>query len=283
LFERFSEEARQVVVLAQDEAQALGHGWIGTEHLLAQDEAQALGHGWIGTEHLLAGLLRVGGVATTAFESAGVDLERVRGEMIRLIGATDAMATGQIPFTPQAKKALEMTLRQAITLTGGGHGILPEHIALGVLGEQRGTAARILKDTDVDVDAVLLSLGLPIGADAPRFRPADDAAPEMSLAPETRPRPMLAAGPGFERYTERARQVVALAQDHARALEPQLHRDAASPARLARRRRGSRGARPSEFRFDRGCGTGAGRTGDRRTRRGRSGKASLHAARERGA
>jgi Clp amino terminal domain, pathogenicity island component len=124
MFERFTERARQVVVLAQDEARTLRHNYIGTEHLLL-------------------GLLREGGVAR-AFEQLEVTLEEVQAQVARIIGQGDEVATGQIPFTPRAKKVLELSLREA--LNEGDNYIGPEHILLGLVAEGEGVAARILMD-----------------------------------------------------------------------------------------------------------------------------------------
>jgi ATP-dependent Clp protease ATP-binding subunit ClpC len=96
VFERFTERARQVVVLAQDEARALKHNHIGTEHILL-------------------GLLREGeGIPARIFETFGVGLEDVRAQVGRIVGQGDEVTTGQIPFTPRAKKVLELSLREAL-------------------------------------------------------------------------------------------------------------------------------------------------------------------------
>jgi ATP-dependent Clp protease ATP-binding subunit ClpA len=134
VFERFTEKARQVVVLAQDEARALRHNYIGTEHILL-------------------GLLREEeGLAARVLESLDITLEEVRAQVKRLIGEGDEEITGQIPFTPRAKKVLELALREALSL---GHSYIgTEHVLLGVARENRGVAARILLDFDVDADKV---------------------------------------------------------------------------------------------------------------------------------
>lgn len=124
MFERFTEQARQVVVLAQDEARTLRHNYIGTEHLLL-------------------GLLREGTVARV-LERLEVTLEEVQAQVARIIGQGDEVATGQIPFTPRAKKVLELSLREA--LKEGDNYIGPEHILLGLVAEGEGVAARILMD-----------------------------------------------------------------------------------------------------------------------------------------
>jgi ATP-dependent Clp protease ATP-binding subunit ClpA len=125
MFERFTDQARQVVVFAQEEARALRHNYIGTEHLLL-------------------GLLREGGTAARAFEQFDVTHEEVQAQVARIIGQGDEVATGQIPFTPRAKKVLELSLREA--LKTGDNYIGSEHILLGLVAEGEGVAARILVD-----------------------------------------------------------------------------------------------------------------------------------------
>jgi ATP-dependent Clp protease ATP-binding subunit ClpC len=130
LFERFTERARQVVVLAQDEARALKHNYIGTEHILL-------------------GLLREEeGLAARVLESLDITVEEVRAQVARIVGQGDEVTTGQIPFTPRAKKVLELALREALSL---GHNYIgTEHILLGLVRENEGVAARILLDLDAD-------------------------------------------------------------------------------------------------------------------------------------
>jgi ATP-dependent Clp protease ATP-binding subunit ClpC len=134
VFERFTERARQVVVLAQDEARLLKHNYIGTEHLLL-------------------GLLREEeGLAARALESLDVDLDGVRAQVTRVIGQGDEPATGQVPFTPRAKKVLELALREARSLQHNYIGT--EHILLGIVRENEGVAARILLDFDADAEMI---------------------------------------------------------------------------------------------------------------------------------
>jgi ATP-dependent Clp protease ATP-binding subunit ClpA len=162
MFERFTDDARQAVVLAQEEAAALRHGWIGTEHVLL-------------------GVLRTGGDGARLLAGFGVDLAGVRGDVVRIIGRgeddidRDALATlgidfdevrerverafgpgalirkqrcrrgvigAHIPFTARAKKALELTLREAISL--GDRDLRAEHLVLGLLREGDGVAAQVL-------------------------------------------------------------------------------------------------------------------------------------------
>jgi ATP-dependent Clp protease ATP-binding subunit ClpC len=134
VFERFTERARQVVVLAQDEARALRHNYIGTEHILL-------------------GLLRVeNGVVATVFERFDVTIEEVRAQVARIVGEGDEVATGQIPFTPRAKKVLELSMREALSL---GHNYIgTEHILMAIARVNEGVATRILLDFDLDADKI---------------------------------------------------------------------------------------------------------------------------------
>jgi ATP-dependent Clp protease ATP-binding subunit ClpC len=128
VFERFTEEARQVVVLAQDEARLLKHNYIGTEHILL-------------------GILREeSGLAARVLESFDITLEEVRAQVSRIIGPGDELATGQIPFTPRTNRVLELALREALSL---GHNYIgTEHLLLALAREGEGVAARILLDFD---------------------------------------------------------------------------------------------------------------------------------------
>src|SRR5437870_3821937 len=134
MFERFTERARQVVVLAQDEARALKHNYIGTEHILL-------------------GLLREEeGLAARVLESLDITVEEVRAQVARIVGQGDEVTTGQIPFTPRAKKVLELALREALSL---GHNYIgTEHILLGLVRENQGGAASILLDFDADAEKI---------------------------------------------------------------------------------------------------------------------------------
>ena len=134
MFERFTERARQVVVLAQDEARALKHNYIGTEHIL---------HGLLREEE---------GLAARVLESLDITVEEVRAQVARIVGQGDEVTTGQIPFTPRAKKVLELALREALSL---GHNYIgTEHILLGLVRENEGVAARILLDFDADAEKI---------------------------------------------------------------------------------------------------------------------------------
>src|ERR687883_110574 len=134
MFERFTERARQAVVLAQEEARTLKHNYIGTEHILL-------------------GLLREEeGLAARVLESLDITVERVRAQVVRIVGSGEEFTSGQIPFTPRAKKVLELALREALSL---GHNYIgTEHILLGLVRENEGVAARILLDFDADADKI---------------------------------------------------------------------------------------------------------------------------------
>ena len=130
MFERFTERAREVVVLAQEEARNLAHNYIGTEHILL-------------------GLLRVeDDVAARALGALGLHVDEVRARIARIAPASQEMTAGQIPFTPRAKKVLELSLREALAL--GSNHIGTEHVLLGLLREGDGNAARVLRDLDAE-------------------------------------------------------------------------------------------------------------------------------------
>jgi ATP-dependent Clp protease ATP-binding subunit ClpC len=134
MFERFTDNARQVVVAAQDEARALRHNYIGTEHLLL-------------------GLLRdEEGIAARVLHLFDITAEDVRAEIRRVIGQGDEALTGQIPFTPRAKRVLELSLREA--LSGGSNDIGTEHILLAIVAENEGVAARILLDFNTNAEMI---------------------------------------------------------------------------------------------------------------------------------
>jgi len=134
MFERFTDRARRVVVLAQEEARMLNHNYIGTEHVLL-------------------GLIHEGeGVAAKALESLGISLEAVRSQVEEIIGQGQAAPTGHIPFTPRAKKVLELSLREALQL---GHNYIgTEHILLGLIREGEGVAAQVLQKLGADLNRV---------------------------------------------------------------------------------------------------------------------------------
>jgi ATP-dependent Clp protease ATP-binding subunit ClpC len=134
MFERFTDRARRVVVLAQEEARMLNHNYIGTEHILL-------------------GLIHEGeGVAAKALESLGISLEAVRQQVEEIIGQGQSAPTGHIPFTPRAKKVLELSLREALQL---GHNYIgTEHILLGLIREGEGVAAQVLQKLGADLNRV---------------------------------------------------------------------------------------------------------------------------------
>src|SRR5690606_14177719 len=132
MFERFTDRARRVVVLAQEEAKMLNHNYIGTEHILL-------------------GLIHQGeGVAAKALESLGISLDAVREQVQDIIGQGQQQPTGHIPFTPRAKKVLELSLREALQL---GHSYIgTEHILLGLIREGEGVAAQVLVKLGADLN-----------------------------------------------------------------------------------------------------------------------------------
>ncbi|WP_436525751.1 ATP-dependent Clp protease ATP-binding subunit [Actinoplanes sp. HUAS TT8] len=134
MFERFTDRARRVVVLAQEEARMLNHNYIGTEHILL-------------------GLIHEGeGVAAKALESLGISLEGVRQQVEEIIGQGQQAPSGHIPFTPRAKKVLELSLREALQL---GHNYIgTEHILLGLIREGEGVAAQVLVKLGADLNRV---------------------------------------------------------------------------------------------------------------------------------
>ncbi len=121
--------------------------------VLAQEEARTLKHNYIGTEHILLGLLREQeGLAARVLESLDITVERVRAQVVRIVGSGEEVTSGQIPFTPRAKKVLELALREALSL---GHNYIgTEHILLGLVRENEGVAARILLDFDADSEKI---------------------------------------------------------------------------------------------------------------------------------
>ena len=148
MFERFTERARQAVVLAQDEARALKHDYLGTEHILL-------------------GLLREeeDGVAARVLASVGITHEEVRAQVIGIVGQGDEIMSGQIPFTAHAKKVLELALREARSL---GHNYIgTEHILLALVRENESRAAEILGEVDAGADKIREEV-IRIGGPSPR-------------------------------------------------------------------------------------------------------------------
>jgi hypothetical protein len=134
MFERFTDRARRVVVLANDEARLLNHNYIGTEHLL------------------LGLLSEREGVACEALESLGISLEAVRHDIEEIVGKGKSTPTGHVPFTPRAKKVLEISLREALQLSHNYIGT--EHILLGLVREGEGVAAQVLVKRGAGLNSV---------------------------------------------------------------------------------------------------------------------------------
>jgi ATP-dependent Clp protease ATP-binding subunit ClpC len=166
VFERFTDRARRVVVLAQEEARMLKHNYIGTEHILL-------------------GLIHEGdGIAARALESLDISLEAVRQQVEEIIGQGQAAPTGHIPFTPRAKKVLELSLREALQL---GHNYIgTEHILLGLIREGEGVAAQVLQKLGADLilvrqTVIRLLSGYAAGAEVRKV----GGAAEMEVEPAT--------------------------------------------------------------------------------------------------
>jgi ATP-dependent Clp protease ATP-binding subunit ClpC len=155
MFERFTERARLVVVLAQDEARALGHDYIGTEHLLL-------------------GLLREQeGVAAHVLEALGADIDDARARVAAIVGRGEGVVRGQVPFTPRAKKVLELSLKEALSL--GNNYIGTEHILLGLVRENEGIGARVLLDMGIEGKEVRDAVIRMLSGREPALRPVRDA------------------------------------------------------------------------------------------------------------
>jgi ATP-dependent Clp protease ATP-binding subunit ClpA len=181
MFERFTERARQVVVLAQDEARTRNHNYIGTEHILL-------------------GLLREErSSAARILDSLEITSERVHAEVVRLVGEGTEVSRGQLPFTPRAKKTLELALREALSL--GHRQIGPEHVLLGLLRVEQGVAVRILESLGTSADEVRADV----------LSALDRSAEGSPREPPTAPREL--------HFTRGAEKVLELAQAEARALK----------------------------------------------------------------
>ncbi len=166
MFERFTDRARRVVVLAQDEAKMLNHNYIGTEHILL-------------------GLIHEGeGVAAKALEQMGISLEAVREQVEEIIGHGQTQPTGHIPFTPRAKKVLELSLREALQMNHSYIGT--EHILLGLIREGEGVAAQVLIKLGADLNRVrntVLQLLSGYQGSSSEGQPITSGAPEMGESP----------------------------------------------------------------------------------------------------
>jgi hypothetical protein len=178
VFEQFTPRARHVVVLAQDEARKLNHNYIGTEHILL-------------------GLLREEeGLAARVLGSLAVSVEEVRGQVAQIVGQGDEVTTGQIPFTPRAKKVLELALREATSLKHGYIGT--EHVLLGLVRVNEGVAAKILLELDADAETVRAEIiRMFSGGELPPARLRRDLTP--------RERRAATAEPGLAAELERVR------------------------------------------------------------------------------
>ncbi|HEX5053775.1 MAG TPA: Clp protease N-terminal domain-containing protein [Planctomycetota bacterium] len=189
MFDRFTERAKKVMHTARDEALGLGHGHIGTEHMLL-------------------GLVGQGsGVAATVLKAMSIDLEQIRHEVEQLVERGPATHTmSQVPFTPRAKRVLELSLHEAVQL---GHDYIgTEHLLLALIGEHEGIAARVSRKVGVEADefrAKVLDL-----LDQP-----NDAPPRFRWPHEERHR---TTDPGFDRFSDRAKMVMILAGQAARKL-----------------------------------------------------------------
>jgi len=156
MFERFTDRARRVVVLAQEEARRLDHNYIGTEHILL-------------------GLIREGdGAAAQALESLGISLDAARQQVEEFVGRGQVAPSGHIPFTPRAKKVLELSLREALQL-GQGY-IDTEHILLGLIHEGDGVAAQALVTLGADLNQVRQQVIQLLAA-----RPAEEPGPGVTV------------------------------------------------------------------------------------------------------
>ena len=155
MFERFTDEGRRVIVLAQEEARMLNHNYIGTEHFL------------LGLIH--------GGVAGTVLASLGVSLEGVRRRVEELVGHGNVAASGHIPFTPRAKRVLELALKESLHL---GHTYIgSEHLLLGIIREGEGVAAQVLTQLGVELDAARRAVLEAVGGYSGRHNVLEEVRP----------------------------------------------------------------------------------------------------------
>ena len=227
MFERFTDRARRVVVLAQEEARMLNHNYIGTEHILL-------------------GLIHEGeGVAAKALESLNISLEAVRQQVEEIIGQGQAAPTGHIPFTPRAKKVLELSLREALQL---GHNYIgTEHILLGLIREGEGVAAQVLQKLGADLNRVrqtviqLLSGYTGGKGEHDARRQGEQAAAGLDGARPVRPQPHPARARDQARPGDRPRE--GDRAGHAGAVAPDQEQPGAD--RRARRRQDRRSSRAS--------------------------------------
>jgi hypothetical protein len=185
MFERFTDRARRVVVLAQEEARHLDHTYIGTEHIL------------LGLIHEREG------VAAQSLESLGISLEGVRAQVVEIVGHGDEAPTGHIPFTPRAKKVLELSLREAMAL---GHNYIgTEHILLGLIREGGGVAAQVLVKEGGSLDRVRQQVIQLLAGSAGGAQPEQLAGMSTRITQEQAVA-MVAGGPGI--YSEEPAELV---------------------------------------------------------------------------
>ena len=196
MFERFTDRARNVVVLAQEEARLLKHNYIGTEHILL-------------------GLVRESeGIAAQALQALGIGLEAVREQVQEIIGTGQDAPSGTIPFTPRAKKVLELSLREAMQF--GDSYIGTEHILLGLIREGEGVAAQVLIKLDGNLNKVRQQVirmkagtpateEMPAAAAGPAESTGGPRAPARPRAPAPEPRRPRAPGPPRAPGRSRAR------------------------------------------------------------------------------
>jgi hypothetical protein len=194
MFERFTDRARRVVVLAQEEARHLNHSHIGTEHIL------------LGLIH------EKQGVAAIALTELGISLEGARAQVIEIAGQGDEQPTSHIPFTPRAKKVLELSLREALQL---GHNYIgTEHILLGLIREGEGVAAQVLKSQGASLDRVRQQV-VQLLAGSPAPAGAEQVPGWQARLSQEAVTAMVAGGPGAYQETERPElvRVVPLARE----------------------------------------------------------------------
>jgi ATP-dependent Clp protease ATP-binding subunit ClpA len=193
VFERFTDRARRVVVLAQEEARVLNHNYIGTEHILL-------------------GLIHEGnGIAARALEALGVEATTVRQQVEEIIGRSDTPPSGHIPFTPRAKKVLELSLREALALNHNYIGT--EHILLGLIKEGEGVGAQVLTRLGADLERVRAQVLELLSGYAGEEPPA----PRRRLFRRT-PEPMISNIPGMGEVLEPELGLERLADDSLRAV-----------------------------------------------------------------
>lgn len=192
MYEQFDEPARAAVAIAQDEARALGHGRVGTEHLLL-------------------GVLRArAGRGADVLRRLGVDHQAALAHVMRIEGLAEAPPEGELPLTARSQEALELAMREAYELRAPSVGT--EHVLLGLLEEREGLAVRVLADAGLTPEGVRAELlkGVAAGAPAPAAAGSDgEAAPIPNLALDQRQGPLTA--------TPAARRVLELANDEALA------------------------------------------------------------------